>query len=204
MQSLYRIFTSAENRVAGGEGIVGVYGSLTGSSMSRIFSSMKMHSGFDEDSIFFDIGAGLGRPLLHALYLDGVRDVRGIEMDHVKCIKAHAFGERVARTLHERNVVSGPVVIPEITCGCVESLSTIEPATHAFTFWEGIPNEVRDVIVELCVNSRTVKAITVVQRAQDPGDIMTDDFELVDSFKVTMSGSSSKFVAYIFKKLNVV
>ena len=51
MQSLYRIFTSAENRVAGGEGIVGVYGSLTGSSMSRIFSSMKMHSGFDEDSI---------------------------------------------------------------------------------------------------------------------------------------------------------
>jgi hypothetical protein len=197
--TLYRIFTSAENRVAGGEGVVGVYGSLAGSSMQRIFSTMKTRCDFDVSSTFLDIGAGLGRPLLHAIYLEGVTQVQGIEIDHVKCMKAEAFADRVGMILHERNLTRTPSIIPEIVCESIEDVGTIEPATHVYSFWEGIPAHVQEKIVFLCNESTTLRSIAVVQRRVcNPHTLIGDGFALVDSFPVTMSGSRRQFVAYMY------
>jgi hypothetical protein len=50
-----------QGNVAGGEGVIGFYGSLTRSGMRDIFDSMCQHCGFSKDSVFVDIGAGIGR-----------------------------------------------------------------------------------------------------------------------------------------------
>ena len=199
VQTLYRIFTGAENKVAGGEGLVGIYGSLTGASMQRIFSTLKTDCGFNERSVFLDIGAGLGRPLLHAAYVEHVSEVMGIEFDSIKCMKADAFAEQVGRVLQERNLIHMPPVIPTILCQSIEHVDTIEPATHVFSFWEGIPYDMRERVAMLCRESSTFRSIAVVQRSTpNPTEIMGNDFVLIDSFPVTMSGSGSKFVAYVF------
>lgn len=202
VQTLYKIFTGAENRVAGGEGIVGVYGSLAGSSMHRIFSTMKMYGHMDDTSVFLDVGAGLGRPLLHAFYVEGVTNVRGIEIDAVKCIKANAFADRVGMILHERNIIPIPPAKPlDIWCEAVESLQTLDPVTHVYSFWEGFAYDVREKIATLCRDSVTVRTVAIVQRAvRDHTDILGDGFSLVACFPVTMSGSRRRFSAYIFSK----
>ena len=61
VHALYSTMTSLENRLGGGEGLEGCYGSITEKNMQKIFESMKKHTQFDQSSILIDIGAGLGR-----------------------------------------------------------------------------------------------------------------------------------------------
>jgi hypothetical protein len=58
---LYMAMTKAENKVGGGEGLEGVYGSITRSGTHEVLEAFKMHAGFGHSSIFLDIGSGLGR-----------------------------------------------------------------------------------------------------------------------------------------------
>jgi len=50
-----------QNKLGGGEGVEGIYGSITLAGMQRIYDSMQHSCGFDSSSTLVDIGAGLGR-----------------------------------------------------------------------------------------------------------------------------------------------
>jgi hypothetical protein len=50
-----------QTRLGGGEGVQGVYGSVTQTGTQQIFSCLQHSTGFDSKSILVDIGAGLGR-----------------------------------------------------------------------------------------------------------------------------------------------
>lgn len=50
-----------QNKLGGGEGVEGLYGSITQSGTQKIFASMGQHCSLDSDSALVDIGAGLGR-----------------------------------------------------------------------------------------------------------------------------------------------
>lgn len=74
-------------------------------------------------------------------------------------------------------------------------VATLEPATHAYSFWEGIPAGARSAFGRLFAASRTLRGICVVQRSvrgQDPAAMMLQlgfgPLQLVTSFAVTMSG----------------
>lgn len=62
-----------QKQLGGGEGIEGIYGSITQKGTQRIFSSLHHNCGMGHDSVLVDVGAGLGRPLVHALFCPGVR-----------------------------------------------------------------------------------------------------------------------------------
>ena len=206
--TLYGLFTGAENRVAGGEGSIGFYGSLTADSVHRIFSLFKQHGTFDGSSRLVDVGAGLGRPLLHAYYLEGIHDICGIEIDPVKCIKAEAFAERVGRTLQERHLIPQTMEFTyPLVCSAIEDIQTIEPATHLFTFWEGWSHISKSSLGDLFRESHTLQLAAIIQRAvrEDPAHFFEDEYgfgpiECIQSMAVTMSGSGRKFVAYIMRK----
>ena len=79
---------------------------------------------------------------------------------------------------------------------------TLEPATHAYSFWEGIPLEGRAAFGKLFAASRTLRGVVVVQRAMrgdEPAAVMADlgfgPLLLLTSFAVTMSGSGASFQA---------
>lgn len=50
-----------QNNLGGGEGIEGLYGSVKGGGVQKIFDCMRDHCDFGADSHLVDIGAGLGR-----------------------------------------------------------------------------------------------------------------------------------------------
>ena len=51
----------AQNKVGGGEGLEGVYGSITKVGTTDVLDAFKEHAGLCESSVVLDIGSGLGR-----------------------------------------------------------------------------------------------------------------------------------------------
>ena len=47
--------------IGGGEGIVGMYGSLTEGAADKVLRSLAVRCGFGPNSVFVDIGAGIAR-----------------------------------------------------------------------------------------------------------------------------------------------
>lgn len=50
-----------QNQLGGGEGVEGLYGSITQMGMSKVLDALKESCGLDSKSVFIDIGAGIGR-----------------------------------------------------------------------------------------------------------------------------------------------
>ncbi|KAL3161615.1 hypothetical protein ABBQ32_010473 [Trebouxia sp. C0010 RCD-2024] len=207
VKALYYIMQSAENKLGGGEGIEGLYGSLTRTGMQKVLHSLSKSCGLDQSSRLVDVGAGLGRPLLHALIHPGIALGFGIEIDQIKCSKAHAFLRQSAAALLKRGFTSKELAVPVVKCSAIEKISSLDPATHAYSFWEGVPIDAKCAFGSLFAASRTLKAVAVVQRAMrqaDPAEVMAElgfgQVDLVSSFAVSMSGSGRSFTAYVFNK----
>ncbi|MEW5307451.1 MAG: hypothetical protein WDW36_009846 [Sanguina aurantia] len=210
VDALYHVMQSIENKLGGGEGVEGVYGSITQTGMQKVINCLVNNCKLGSRSVLVDIGAGLGRPLLHALLDPGVAEVFGVEMDSVKVQKAVAFGPQVLRQMDQRGILplGHRLQPPEIRCASVEQVSSLEPATHAYSFWEGVPASGKEAFGKLFAKSRSLKAVAVVQRAirkEDPSTYMSElgfgPLLLLKSFPVNMSGSGRSFTAYIFSKV---
>ena len=52
---------SPQSRLGGGEGVEGLYGSVTRAGMHRVLASLAQHTGLGRDSHVVDVGSGLGR-----------------------------------------------------------------------------------------------------------------------------------------------
>jgi hypothetical protein len=77
----------------------------------------------------------------------------------------------------------------------LHQIQTLDPCTHAYSFWEGVPIDARVAFGQLFAASRSLRAVAVVQRsmrAADPAEVMAEfafgELQLVQSFPVSMSG----------------
>ena len=228
VRHLYLSMRTMENRVGGGEGIEGIYGSITESGVSKIMRALVDLGGMDPTSTLVDVGSGLCRPLLHAMVAHGVTNLWGIEVDPVKCQKAKVFVEKtlemvkrkVARAAEQAEEALAPpppetfsnlasLSSTRVDCCSIEGVRTLDPATHVYTFWEGIPIAAKEALGSLFCQSKTCQAIALVQRAlrssKDESAYLSDlnfaDCEVVKSFPVAMSGSGRQFRAYIVRKV---
>lgn len=215
VRALYSIMTSIENNIGGGEGIEGLYGSIRGADMQRILACMTSLCGLDLESHLLDVGAGLGRPLMHALLTQGIAKATGIEIDPVKCTKADAFLRQTLQRFSARTSTTKiPTTLdklPHIICKPIQDVQSLDTLgiTHLYSFWEGIPADARAQLGALVASSPNIRGIAVVQRSMrsdDPEDLMANDYDfgpglkLEASFPVSMSGSGRRFTAYIFSR----
>ena len=209
LKQLYLAMRTMENRVGGGEGVEGIYGSITETGVSKIMEALAECSGLGPSSTLVDVGAGLGRPLLHAMLAQGVSRAWGIEVDPVKCQKARVFMEKSLELLSEKSpsVSVDKIECPIVDCSPIETIKSLDPATHVYTFWEGIPSVAKRALARLFCASRTCKAIALVQRAMRNKDPLLElhalgfaRVKVVDSFAVKMSGSGRTFRAYVVCK----
>eukprot|EP00892_Ulva_mutabilis_P001529 jgi/Ulvmu1/11377/UM075_0039.1 len=212
IMKLYSCMESMEASLGGGGGFEGFYGSVTANGVSRVYDSMTDHCRFGRDSFLVDIGGGVGRPLVHALVQPGLKTAVGIELDEIKCLKSESVIREsltVARELaDEEDCVEPRVIHRDIEK--VNATGTLDPATHAYAFWEGIPVRARVAFGELFAKSSTLQCVAVVQRAirrQSPAELMAGynfgALELVETLKgIHMSGSNRSFTAYVFKRLD--
>ncbi|KAF8056137.1 hypothetical protein HT031_006488 [Scenedesmus sp. PABB004] len=324
MDALYGVMQGLESRLGGGEGVEGIYGSITATGMHKVLECMRHNCGLGRTSALVDVGAGLGRPLLHALLLHGVAAGYGVELDGVKVSKARAFCGGVVDELHgrgalllagaagtdagalpgaggeaARDVAAGgsdqarrggaaalesvgsepasdapasdapatdapaseapasdapdgseasqgdsrsaasagsaaggggadaraaaaaaarrkaakgqllaPQSLPLFTCASIEQVASLEPASHAYSFWEGVPLSGKRAFGRLFRAARTLRAVAVVQRAIRGGppeaamaELGFGPLLLIKAFPVNMSGSGRSFQAYVFSKV---
>lgn len=66
----------------------------------------------------------LCRPLLHALIHPGVASGYGIEIDQIKCSKAHAFLRQSAAALLHRGLTSKALAVPVVKCSAIEKVTS--------------------------------------------------------------------------------
>lgn len=198
-----------QNNIGGGEGVEGLYGSIRGASMEKILQCMKEKCDLDGTSHLMDVGSGLCRPLVHAMVTAQVGQTTGVEIDRIKCMKAEAFCSQMKKHLYGKKYgVPCTMSMPEIRCSSIEDMKSLDPATHAYSFWEGVPVEARVRFGRLFSSSKTLKSVAVVQRSMrkdDPAEEMDalygfGSLVLVGTFPVSMSGSGRNFMAYIFNK----
>eukprot|EP00890_Picochlorum_soloecismus_P002356 jgi/Picsp_1/3120/NSC_05961-R1_protein len=209
VSSLYRAMNAIENNIGGGEGVEGLYGSIRGASMEKILQCMKEKCNLNDKSHLMDVGSGLCRPLVHAIVTAQVVQTTGVEIDRIKCMKAEAFCSQMKRQLYGKKYdVACTVPMPEIRCSSIEDMESLDPATHAYSFWEGVPVDARVRFGRLFSTSKTLTSLAVVQRSmrkEDPAEEMDALYGfgalvLVGTFPVSMSGSGRNFMAYIFNK----
>ncbi|KAK9829586.1 hypothetical protein WJX72_006653 [[Myrmecia] bisecta] len=207
VKALYYVMQSVEGRLGGGEGVEGLYGSIKRTGMQKVLDCLAQQCSMDSSSCLVDIGAGLGRPLLHALVGHGIASAFGIEIDSIKVEKAVAFLRQTVREVQKRGAASEKLAPPEVICSSIEEVPSLSDATHAYSFWEGVPPDAKYAFGRLFAASKKLKAVAVVQRSmrqEDPAEFMADlgfgPVVLVDSFPVSMSGSGRNFMAYIFNK----
>lgn len=111
LKALYSVMQSIENKLGGGEGVEGLYGSIKKSGMDKVLECLRSRCCLDSRSVLVDIGAGLGRPLMHALLEPGIAGARGIEIDRIKCDKAVAFLRQATLELQRRGVAGADALV---------------------------------------------------------------------------------------------
>lgn len=200
----YQAMSRIETQLGGGEGVEGIYGSLAPTSMQRIVDAMKRY-GLSRSSVFVDVGAGLGRPMIHAHLDPGVRKTVGFELDAVKCQKAHTFIHRLGQMGYV-----APSMSTTIVCGNIAERNRLPVGTtHLYAFWQGFSEGDRQAVGRLFRLCNTARVVCVVQNvrdgfAVDPENAMHDlgfgPLRLATKIRVQASGSGGGFTAFVFVK----
>ncbi|KAL4516503.1 hypothetical protein Ndes2526A_g05061 [Nannochloris sp. 'desiccata'] len=204
------IFNRFQNQLGGGEGTVGIYGTITTTGVAATLVALRgIPTGHvDIPSCLTDIGSGLGRPLLLAIDFD---EAFGIEIDPAKCLKAKAFIPRCYKELTARNLINyRREKIRPTVCADVQNILKLPFCTHVYSFWEGFNEENKRDVGKLLRRSPYVVGIAIVQRACREPDVpafflrnycfpRTELF--TDPIRVKMTGSSQSFWAYILRRL---
>ena len=157
-RSMEAVFLEHEENVGGGEGVVGLYGSLTTDSMAEVLADWP---DFNASSILLDVGCGIGRPQMQALVQYGVSCSVGVEMDCIKCNKAVAFIERVAKDAALD--ASGVRILHRSS----SKLTTLEPCTHLYLCWQGWHANDKAKMGALVKESASVFCVCMVQHSRD-------------------------------------
>lgn len=194
-----RVMGKHDRKVGGGEGLEGVYGTLV--NKSSMWTLRNMHPPLGPESILLDVGSGLGRPLMKAMYHLGVKRTIGIEMEELKVFKAKQFVERVARDTHMQST-------PEFILKNVATVDSLGPATHVLAVWYGWDEEDKAAVGRLFTRSPSAKCIVIVQAVtQGCRDILAFmnemEFEgiyLLRKQEVSMPYGKTSMQAYVFCK----
>ena len=196
---LYKAASRWMRRLGGGEGLTGIYGTLTRGDVEKVMQALTADTGMNRGSRFLDVGAGLGQPLLHAALKPGVARARGFEIDDPKVKKAAALIAGVRRDLG----LGGAA--PQVIRKDIADVQRIDD-THLFSFWEGINVEDRMALGRLAMQNKDLKGVAVMAKAirgETPAEYMEGlgfpPVTLKQTFPVHMAGSGQGFTAYVFK-----
>lgn len=198
---MYKLIRHIENIIGGGEGVIGIYGSLSPKSTQSVLHELQCN----EDTVLIDVGAGIGRPLFHAIVEYNVKKAIGIEIDEVKTSKAlHIKSYLLERNFSQINQVA-------IYNKDIEKMdgNIVHGGNLLYCCWEGFPEKTKRAIGKLFSQIETMTSVAIIQRHLrkiSPCDYMTslhfENINLVKGpFAVKMLGSNRQLQVYIFSKL---
>lgn len=206
LDDLYRVFEMFQNRGTRDAG----YTSLTRGSLEAIFHRLIDSYDFTDNSVFVDLGAGVGRVLWHASFAVNSRDRPvGIEMCQSLQAEAEELEQMVTEGTREASIalVEGEEGgTPEISFQDISSFSAHDYATHIFMFWDSFSLHSKRAAGQIFCKSPCAGFLVVVQPgdAQEPGATLDFDasIKLVERMEtgIQVEGSNDARIAYIYQK----
>lgn len=132
VQSMYRTVAKCTGTIGGNGSGGAIYGELTMASMQKVTNLLVSKGELTKDSVFIDVGAGLGKPNLHVALDPAVKYSVGIEMEHVRW---HLSIHNLAHVL----AYGGPKNTIFMH-GDAYQAKSFDPFTHVYMFDIGKPN----------------------------------------------------------------
>ena len=144
----------------GGNGSFGpIYGEMSIGSMQRMMNFFVDNCGFGSESVFIDIGAGLGKPNIHAACMpQGCKYSIGIECEatryNLSLVRPAACARIVSphdtqapMQVNLQALVENPTAVQKrcnlfFLLANVLAVTSLQPVTHVFAFDVGMPHRV--------------------------------------------------------------
>lgn len=221
MKRTYKIVHKCTGSLGGNGAGGAIYGEQTIQSMQNVTEFMCLEGELGPDSIFIDIGAGLGKPNLHVALDPQVRFSVGIEHENVRWqLSLHNLKHVLASDVYSREAedegVAGagghvshiggelaPLVPPPPNCIFLEAdaydAKSFDPFTHVYMFDIGFPPNLFLHIAECLRNSSSAKWVLCYHGPKLMCNEYGFEMELVKQLATSMHGSGEGHTAYLYK-----
>ena len=200
-QEVYREIKGFIGDLGGGGSGEAIYGEMTEFAMQRVVNTMKTECEFTKDSIFLDIGSGVGKPSLHVTQDPGVRLSMGIELKKERCFLSQNVLLRLLKNNDKRNINLNNIQRCWFKDGNILEENSINPATHVYSFDIGWLDKEYCWVAYLFNTSLTCRWYICYKK---PHEMESFGFqvELVSTLTgMSQHGSNSKaYPCYFYKK----
>ena len=142
VQEAYRIVRRCTGSLGGNGAGGAIYGELTIQSMQKVVAMMCRDANLGPDSLFIDIGSGLGKPNLHVALEPHVRCSVGVEMEEVRWqLSLHNLKHVLRADLTAGSAAPAGAAPPNVIFlqRDVMNAATLDPFTHIYLFDIGMP-----------------------------------------------------------------
>lgn len=207
VKKVYKIVQKSTGAL-GGNGYNGaIYGELTLHSMQKVIDYMVDKCEMSADSMFIDVGSGLGKPNFHACQDPGVRISIGIELEEIRWQLAMQNLKTVLKETRDDALNSSEGdddthLLPGVNFihGDIFDVVSTDPFTHVYMYDLGFPPSLQQKIAEY-FNASTHAQYLVSYRP--PRRVIKEygfDVEEIGKMPTSMTGSGESHTAYFYKR----
>lgn len=216
VQKVYHIVRKETGSIGGNADSGAIYGELTAGSMQKVINVLTDQCNLNHKSRFIDVGAGLGKPNLHAAQDPGCRISIGVELMELRwklsMIVLDKFLPHVDNDLkHQPRMESVKVAeldtLPlhggvNFVCGDIDDAETLDPFTHVYMYDLGFPPPLQQSIARKFNNSIHCEYLISYRPKERVISEYGYKVEFITSLNTRMHGSGENHMAYIYKRIN--
>jgi len=195
LKMLYSLVRRKSGTLGGGGAGGAIYGEITQESFQRVVYALKSQCEFCKDSVFMDIGAGLGKPNFHVSISPGVKLSIGIELVGGRWWQSLCL---LDSCLQHKTLTSHANKVFFAHCN-VTDLDTFDPVTHVYSFNRGFPPYAMRSIAQSFHASKTAKYFICFDKEKTIVEYGFD-VTLVDFIPTKMAGSGEQHRCYVYKR----
>ncbi len=166
--------------------------------MQKILEVMKEHCGLNEESVFMDIGSGLGKPCLHASLFPGVHRAMGVEIEPLRHQLALANLNRAMLEPFGDPAIKRPCVV--FRSQDIMYVGDLFPFTHIFQFDVAFPQYTMCHIAELFNRSSSTRYFVCFHKPSFVIDICDFHVQPIASISTRMTGSSEQHTGFVYAR----
>jgi len=199
LKTMYSIIRKKTGTLGGGGAGGAIYGEVTQESFQRVVDCLVQKCDFTPESVFLDIGAGLGKPNFHVAINPGVKSSYGVELIGGRwwqsmcllqnCIQNKTIGSYAKKVFFAHANVT--------------DMSTFDPITHVYSFNRGFPPEAMRAVAAAFHASVTAQFFICFDKINT---ILNYGFqvELVDWVSTKMAGSGEQHRCFVYRRIDNV
>ncbi|KDO26937.1 hypothetical protein SPRG_07650 [Saprolegnia parasitica CBS 223.65] len=194
--SIYKVIHKTTGALGGNAAGGAIYGEITRNSMGKILEYMQKNCELGRDSVFLDIGSGLGKPNFHASMTPGVAVSYGIELEDQRWQLSLSNLQGVLKTSTLYPKVN-PVIF---TQGDITDALSLEPFSHVYSFDVGFPPAVMAHVAECFNESASARYFISFHQPRKVLEQYGFEVDEIGRLGTSMAGSSEGHTVYFYRK----